>query len=48
MLETQVAQLTTSPARQQDVQRKYVNAIFLRSEWNKKGLNHKRMKLNKQ
>jgi hypothetical protein len=32
ILETQVTQLTTSPTRQQDMQREYVNAVFSRNE----------------
>jgi hypothetical protein len=32
ILETQVTQLTTSPTRQQDMQREYVKAVFSRNE----------------
>jgi hypothetical protein len=33
MFETQVTQLATPPARQQDMQREHVKANFSRSEW---------------
>jgi hypothetical protein len=33
MLETQVTQLTTPPARQQDMQKDHVNVVFSRNEW---------------
>jgi hypothetical protein len=32
MLETQVTQLATPPARQQDMQREHVKAVFSRNE----------------
>jgi non-ribosomal peptide synthetase component F len=32
MLETQLTQLATPPARQQDMQREHVNAVFSRNE----------------
>jgi hypothetical protein len=33
MLETQVTQLATPPARQQDMQREHVKVVFSRNEW---------------
>jgi hypothetical protein len=33
MFETQVTQLATSPARQQDMQREYAKAVFSRNKW---------------